>query len=66
MFSETKKIRVELVFNNEVLNSLSFQGPNLNDSTIYLENLVSALEINDSAFSYNHEVKDLLIFNKND
>ena len=61
-----KKNKVELVFNNEVLNSLSFQGPNLNDSTIYLENLVSALEINDSAFSYNHEVKDLLIFNKND
>ena len=61
-----KKNKVELVFNNEVLNSLSFQGPNLNDSTIYLENLVSALEINDSAFSYNHEVKDLLIFNNND
>ncbi len=58
--------KVELVFDDEVLKSLSFKGSNLNDSTIYFDNYVSAFKINDSSFSYNHQVTDLLIFNKND
>lgn len=58
--------KIELVFDDEVLKSLSFKGSNLNDSTIYFDNYVSALKINDSSFSYNHQVTDLLIFNKND
>ena len=61
-----KNIKLELVFFDEILKSLSFYSPNFDESKINFENLSIMQKINDSAFSYNQQVTDLLIFDRND
>ena len=61
-----KNNKLELVFFDEILKSLSFYSPNFNESKINFENLSIMQKINDSAFSYNQQVNDLLIFDRND
>ena len=61
-----KNNKLELVFFNEILKSLSFYSPNFGESKINFENLSIMQKINDSAFSYNQQVTDLLIFDRND
>ena len=61
-----KNIKLELVFFDEILKSLSFYSPNFSESKINFENLSIMQKINDSAFSYNQQVTDLLIFDRND
>ena len=61
-----KNNKLELVFFNEILKSLSFYSPNFDESKINFENLSIMQKINDSAFSYNQQVTDLLIFDRND
>ena len=61
-----KNNKLELVFFDETLKSLSFYSPNFNESKINFENLSIMQKINDSAFSYNQQVTDLLIFDRND
>ena len=61
-----KNNKLELVFFNEILKSLSFHSPNFDESKINFENLSIMQKINDSAFSYNQQVTDLLIFDRND
>ena len=61
-----KNIKLELVFFDEILKSLSFYSPNFGESKINFENLSIMRKINDSAFSYNQQVTDLLIFDRND
>ena len=61
-----KNNKLELVFFDEILKSLSFYSPNFNESKINFENLSIMQKINDSAFSYNQQVTDLLIFDRND
>ena len=61
-----KNNKLELVFFDEILKSLSFYSPNYNESKINFENLSIMQKINDSAFSYNQQVTDLLIFDRND
>ncbi len=58
--------QLELVFSDEILKSLTFNSPNFDESKINFENLSMMQKINDSAFSYNQQVTNLLIFNKND
>ena len=58
--------KLELVFSDEILKSISFNSPNFDESKINFENLSMMQKINDSAFSYNQQVTDLLIFSKND
>ena len=58
--------KLELVFFDEILKSLSFYNPNFDESKINFENLSIMQKINDSAFSYNQQVTDLLIFDRND
>ena len=62
----SKNIKLELVFFDEILKSLSFYSPNFGESKINFENLSIMQKINDSAFSYNQQVTDLLIFDRND
>lgn len=64
LFSKDNKL--ELVFYNKELKSLTFESPNFDESKINFENLSVMQKINDSAFSYNHKVADLLIFDRND
>ena len=64
LFSKDNKL--ELVFFDKALKSLTFDGPNFDESKINFENLSVMQKINDSAFSYNHKVADLLIFDRND
>jgi len=64
LFSKDNKL--ELVFFNKELKSLTFESPNFDESKINFENLSVMQKINDSAFSYNHKVADLLIFDRND
>ena len=64
LFSKDNKL--ELVFFNKELKSLTFNSPNFDESKINFENLSVMQKINDSAFSYNHKVADLLIFDRND
>ena len=54
-----KNNKLELVFFDEILKSLSFYSPNFNESKINFENLSIMQKINDSAFSYNQQVTDL-------
>ena len=61
-----KNNKLELVFFDEILKSLSFYSPNFDESKIIFENLSIMRKINDSAFSYNQQVTDLLIFDRND
>ena len=61
-----KNNKLELVFFDEILKSLSFYSPNFYESKINFENLSIMQKINDSAFSYNQQVTDLLIFDRND
>ena len=61
-----KNIKLELVFFDKILKSLSFYSPNFDESKINFENLSIMQKINDSAFSYNQQVTDLLIFDRND
>ena len=61
-----KNNKLELVFFDEMLKSLSFYSPNFDESKINFENLSIMQKINDSAFSYNQQVTDLLIFDRND
>ena len=61
-----KHNKLELVFFDEILKSLSFYSPNFDESKINFENLSIMQKINDSAFSYNQQVTDLLIFDRND
>ena len=61
-----KNNKLELVFFDEILKSLSFYSPNFDESKINFENLSIMQKINDSAFSYNQQVTDLLIFDRND
>ena len=61
-----KNNKLELVFFDEILKSLSFYSPNFNESKINFENLSIMQKINDSAFIYNQQVTDLLIFDRND
>ena len=61
-----KNNKLELVFFDEILKSLSFYSPNFNESKINFENLSIMQKINDSAFSYNQQVTSLLIFDRND
>ena len=61
-----KNNKLELVFFDEILKSLSFYSPNFNESKINFENLSIMQKINHSAFSYNQQVTDLLIFDRND
>ena len=61
-----KNNKLELVFFDEILKSLSFYSPNFNESKINFENLSIMQKINDSAFSYNQQVTDLIIFDRND
>ena len=61
-----KNNKLELVFFDEILKSLSFYSPNFDESKINFENLSIMQKINDSAFSYNQHVTDLLIFDRND
>ena len=61
-----KNIKLELVFFDEILKYLSFYSPNFGESKINFENLSIMQKINDSAFSYNQQVTDLLIFDRND
>ena len=61
-----KNIKFELVFFDEILKYLSFYSPNFGESKINFENLSIMQKINDSAFSYNQQVTDLLIFDRND
>ena len=61
-----KNNKLELVFFDEILKSLSFYSPNFNESKTNFENLSIMQKINDSAFSYNQQVTDLLIFDRND
>ena len=61
-----KNNKLELIFFDEILKSLSFYSPNFNESKINFENLSIMQKINDSAFSYNQQVTDLLIFDRND
>ena len=61
-----KNNKLELVIFDEILKSLSFYSPNFNESKINFENLSIMQKINDSAFSYNQQVTDLLIFDRND
>ena len=58
--------KLELVFSDEILKSITFNSPNFDESKIKFENLSMMQKINDSAFSYNQQVTDLLIFSKND
>ena len=64
LFSKDNKL--ELVFFDKALKSLTFDGPNFDESKINFENLSVMQKINDSAFSYNHKVADLLVFDRND
>ncbi len=64
LFSKDNKL--ELVFFDKELKSLTFDSPNFDESKINFENLSVMQKINDSAFSYNHKVADLLIFDRND
>lgn len=64
LFSKDNKL--ELVFFDKELKSLTFESPNFDESKINFENLSVMQKINDSAFSYNHKVADLLIFDRND
>ena len=64
LFSKDNKL--ELVFFDKELKSLTFEGPNFDESKINFENLSVMQKINDSAFSYNHKVADLLVFDRND
>ena len=64
LFSKDNKL--ELVFFDKALKSLTFDGPNFDESKINFENLSVMQKINDSAFSYNQKVADLLIFDRND
>ena len=64
LFSKDNKL--ELVFFDKELKSLTFDGPNFDESKINFENLSVMQKINDSAFSYNHKVADLLVFDRND
>ena len=61
-----KNNKLELVFFDKILKSLSFYSPNFDESKINFENLSIMQKINDSAFSYNQQVTDLLIFDRND
>ena len=61
-----KNNKLELVFFDEILKYLSFYSPNFGESKINFENLSIMQKINDSAFSYNQQVTDLLIFDRND
>ena len=61
-----KNNKLELVFFDEILKSLSLYSPNFDESKINFENLSIMRKINDSAFSYNQQVTDLLIFDRND
>ena len=61
-----KNNKLELVFFDEILKSLSFYSSNFDESKINFENLSIMQKINDSAFSYNQQVTDLLIFDRND
>ena len=61
-----KNNKLELVFFDEILKSISFYSPNFDESKINFENLSIMQKINDSAFSYNQQVTDLLIFDRND
>ena len=61
-----KNNKLELVFFDEILKSLSFYSPNFDETKINFENLSIMQKINDSAFSYNQQVTDLLIFDRND
>lgn len=61
-----KNNKLELVFFDEMLKSLSFYSPNFDESKINFESLSIMQKINDSAFSYNQQVTDLLIFDRND
>ena len=64
LFSKDNKL--ELVFFDKELKSLTFDSPNFDESKINFENLSVMQKINDSAFSYNHKVADLLVFDRND
>ena len=61
-----KNNKLELVFFDEILKSLSFYSPNFDESKINFENLSIMQKINDSAFSFNQQVTDLLKFDRND
>ena len=61
-----KNNKLELVFFDEILKYLSFYSPNFGESKINFENLSIMQKINDSAFSYNQQVTDLLIYDRND
>ena len=61
-----KNNKLELVFFDEILKCLSFYSQNFDESKINFENLSIMQKINDSAFSYNQQVTDLLIFDRND
>ena len=64
LFNKDNKLK--LVFFDKELKSLTFESPNFDESKINFENLSVMQKINDSAFSYNHKVADLLIFDRND
>ena len=64
LFNKDNKLK--LVFFDKELKSLTFDSPNFDESKINFENLSVMQKINDSAFSYNHKVADLLIFDRND
>jgi len=56
--------KIEIFFKDLKIQKLNFSGPRYDETKILFQNMISMNHINESAFSYNQEVRDLLIIDK--
>ena len=56
--------KIEIFFKDLKIEQLNFSGPKYDETKILFGNMTLMNDINESAFSYNQEVKDLLIIDK--
>ena len=56
--------KIEIFFKDLKIEQLNFSGPKYDETNILFRNMTLMNDINESAFSYNQEVRDLLIVDK--
>ena len=56
--------KIEIFFKDLKIEQLNFSGPKYDETKILFGNMTLMNDINESAFSYNQEVNDLLIIDK--
>ena len=56
--------KIEIFLKDLIIEQLNFSGPKYDETKILFELYDVMNDINESAFSYNQEVKDLLIIDK--